>query len=415
VSVVFAALIVAAPIMLSGCTSVVFGSAVKAGGGPPPGAVDVELLDTGNYPTKPAPPLGAAGSEFNGKLIDASLMAEFVTGPWEVDPAFSKGLINTAMILKSAEALQRGQSKAVVDAVVANGAFIYGFDAVRKTEDDRILGNAVYRFRDPQAAADAAKIMGEAALKADDGTPPEPGKERVAVPIPGHPETLTASRQYVPYLETNPWTAVNSYTARGTYVLAQRAEGPADIDGTPLIAKAIDLQGPAIDKFQPTDPAKFAELPADPTGLIARMLPLAGDSKTVIQQKTFGQHATLLFQDDPVKATPLLAETGVDAFIKATTNVYRAKDAAGAARLVDQFAADVLGGSFDPPFRDAQGVNFMPASRCLEFPGGPKEYDPQRSFYCLAPVENYVIEVQSGQLRDAQQQVAAQYVMLLAK
>jgi hypothetical protein len=60
--------------------AVVDGSAVKAAGGPAPGTVDVALLDPGNYPTKPLPPRGVAGTPFEGKLLDAQRMADFVVG-----------------------------------------------------------------------------------------------------------------------------------------------------------------------------------------------------------------------------------------------------------------------------------------------------------------------------------------------
>jgi hypothetical protein len=53
----------------------------------------------------------------------------------------------------------------------------------------------------------------------------------------------------------------------------------------------------------------------------------------------------------------------------------------------------------------ADPVPALPGSRCLQFPQG---------FYCVASADRYAIEVQADQLRDAHQQVAAQYVMLTA-
>jgi len=75
--------------MVAGCSTVEHGNAVRASGGPPPGTVDVTLLDPGNYPTKPLAPMGAAGTPATGALLDAQRMADFVVGPWEVDPALA--------------------------------------------------------------------------------------------------------------------------------------------------------------------------------------------------------------------------------------------------------------------------------------------------------------------------------------
>jgi hypothetical protein len=74
-----------ASMLVAACTTVVDGVAAKAPGGPPPGAVDVALLDTGNYPTRPQPPLGKAGTRFRGGVIEAARMAGSVVGPWEID------------------------------------------------------------------------------------------------------------------------------------------------------------------------------------------------------------------------------------------------------------------------------------------------------------------------------------------
>jgi hypothetical protein len=71
--------------LVAACTTVVDGVAATAPGGPPPGAVDVALLNTGNYPTRPQPPLGKAGTRFRGGAIEAARMASSVVGPWEID------------------------------------------------------------------------------------------------------------------------------------------------------------------------------------------------------------------------------------------------------------------------------------------------------------------------------------------
>ena len=71
---------------VTGCTTVMSGAAVRDPG-VTPGAVDPALLNAANYPTHARPPLGAAGDSTIGALVEARRMADYMTGPWEVDPA----------------------------------------------------------------------------------------------------------------------------------------------------------------------------------------------------------------------------------------------------------------------------------------------------------------------------------------
>src|SRR5262245_29299492 len=55
------------------------------------GDVIVVLLNPGNHPTKPLPPLGSAGA--GGVTAEGRRMAGSVVGPWEVDSSLVKGFI----------------------------------------------------------------------------------------------------------------------------------------------------------------------------------------------------------------------------------------------------------------------------------------------------------------------------------
>lgn len=77
----------AAAVITASCTTAVSGDPRRAPGGPLPGAVDISLLDAGNYPVVPRPPLGTATNPTIGARLDAIRMADFVVGPWQVDPA----------------------------------------------------------------------------------------------------------------------------------------------------------------------------------------------------------------------------------------------------------------------------------------------------------------------------------------
>jgi hypothetical protein len=168
-----------------------------------------------------------------------------------------------------------------------------------------------------------------------------------------------------------------------------------------MVAKTIDLQGPTIDKFRATDPGEFADISLDPTGLLARTLPVPDKEATTIQNTTYEQRGALQFQSDPTRSAPLFTDTGTDLVAMAKTNVYQTKDSESAARIVDGFYTEL-----QPTSQPAKPVNNLPDSRCLQL--------KDKSFYCLGAADRYAIETSAANLLAAQQQVAAQYAMLLS-
>jgi hypothetical protein len=180
--------------------------------------------------------------------------------------------------------------------------------------------------------------------------------------------------------------------------LAQVADGVDTALG--LVAKTLDMQGPLIDKFRATDPSEFADISIDPTGLLARTLPVPEKDATVIQNTTYEQRGALQFQSDPARSAKLFADTGMDLVAMGKTNVYQTKDPGGAAKIVDGFFAEL-----QPTSQPADPVANLPGSRCLQL--------EDKTFYCLAAADKFAIETTSKNLLDARQQVAAQYAMLL--
>jgi hypothetical protein len=201
---------------------------------------------------------------------------------------------------------------------------------------------------------------------------------------------------------------VRAFTARGPYVLVQLAQATDSPDtAAALIAKTLDLQGPLIDQFTPTDAAKLAELPIDPTGLLARTLPVSPDDASVNQRTVYEPRGALQLQTDPPRAATLFAQAGMTYEASAATAVYEARDARdahGARVIADGFFAEVSAIG-----RPAAAVKQMPTSRCLDLSEGKVA-----NFYCLATADRYTIEAQAAQLLDAQQKAAAQYAMLTA-
>jgi hypothetical protein len=404
-----AALVMAMLAAAAGCAPGVPGTPVKAPGGPSPGAVDITLLATGNLPTTPAPALGNAGSPVEGALIEARRMADNVVGPWEVDPQLVTPTPVRAMVIKDAAGLALIEPDAVATAAAAHN-LINGFASDRLSLDQQRLTNAVVRFADPASAAAAAADMAAAALTTQQPT------AAPALAIPRHPGTRAVSAgagdQYP--------AAVFSYTPRGVYVLCQIAHA-TDIDtAIALIAKTLDLQGPLIDQFAPTDPAKFADLPADPTGLLARTmsapkLPEVNDSHPATSTNpkigVYQPHGALHLQDDPPNVFAAFSAAGVQMMSYNFTAVYRAADPGAARRLASDLANSVLQHQFSAqPFN---GVDFMPTSTCVQY-ARPDSTTAFR-YYCYAAADNFTIETHAADPVVAHWQLAAQYIMLLAK
>jgi hypothetical protein len=382
---------VSVALLSAACTTAVDGSAVKESGAPKAPTVDVSKLDVGPYPTQPSQPLGVTGDPLRGVLVEAQRMANNVVGPWEVDSTLTGWFGFGATVLQSAEALANIGPEPFAAAASQHG-FINGFASARTAEGQKILLNAVLRFADPGSAAAAATDFGDIAAKTGQGV------QRAQ--IPGHPDAQAAS-----YTQTEGtgkrWSAVRAFTAHGAYVFMQLAQAVDEMDpALGLVAKALDLQGPAIDQFRATDPSEFADISLDPAGLLARTLPVPDKEATTIQNTTYEQRGALQFQSDPSRSATLFSETGTDLVAMAKTNVYQTKDSESAARIVDGFYAEL-----QPTSQPAKPVNNLPDSRCLQL--------EDKSFYCLGVADRYAIETTSDTLLDAQQQVAAQYAMLL--
>ena len=136
-----------------GCSLAVPGAPVKPPGGPSPGTVDTNLLGSGNFPTAPAPPLGAAGSAPAGALIDARRMADNVVGPWEVDPSLVTPSPVRAIVLRDAGAVGLVEPAGVAAAAHAHN-FINGFASDRQGQAPLRLMNAALRGRLMHESAD---------------------------------------------------------------------------------------------------------------------------------------------------------------------------------------------------------------------------------------------------------------------
>ncbi|BBY81074.1 hypothetical protein H7I53_04480 [Mycolicibacterium pulveris] len=375
------------------CSTTVAGTPVKATGAQ--GALDFDQLDVGPFPTTPSKPLGVAGDPLRGMVIEAQRMANHVIGPWEVDPALTDWFGFGAMVLPKAQALGLiGPGE--LGMVVSRHNFINGFATARTEANKKLLLNAVLRFPDDDAAEAAATALGEAAMQQEGADGPAQ-----TTSVPRHPDAKANTYTTVDR-QAGKRYAVRSFAAHGPYVLMQLAQAPDSAEqAAELVAKTLDLQGPEIDRFRATAPSEFADISIDPTGLLARVIPVEAPDPMLTKNTTYERRGALHFQSDPTRSAKLFADTGTDLVAMAKASVYEAEDPAGAKAVVDEFYAEV-----SPTSKPANPVRNMPESRCMQL--------KDNSFYCLVTADEYAIEAAGPTLLTAQQLAAAQYIMLLS-
>lgn len=395
---------------LVGCNSTTSGLALPT---PEPSAttVNLSLLDPGRYPTTPQPPLGNAGSEPAGRLVEGRRMAGYVVGPWQADPALTGRLPNDVAVVENYDQL----GAAVLWPPIMAGAwslpFVVGFMSQRHTTPaagpQKSLRNAVLRFADPGSASAAAQGFFDQAMhmpRTRDVTPIVTEPER-AIPIPGH---LDAKGALLTFLEGNQtMQELNVATSHGPFVLIQVVRCAAGPDcQAQLAAHTLDIQLPLIDTFKPTDPAQFGTLPLDPTGLVARTLPLPADETTSTSGAAYDLPGALHFDDNPIKIGPALTAAGVDYVSINRTTIYQTKTPTTAQKLVQDYSDAVAA---NPAAQTAAGVPGLPQSRCTRLPGSGGLVPHH---WCLAAAGRYMIKTVARQLDTAHQQTAAQYRIL---
>jgi hypothetical protein len=403
-------------VALVGCSATVGGVAKKAADRADADGAIVALLDTGDYPTTAGRPFGRAGNPVTGEMLEAHRLAVNVVGPWQVDPAYRHvALMNTTSTSPLPEAKLLAQNNVLADPmpdVVAAHGYMTGFSSFRRASAKKLLLNAVLRFPDPDSAGAAARDMADKY--------PHPDVPPRSVPIERHPEAIAMLFDF-----PDGGVGAASFAAHGPYVLVQEVqiEDRYDAGAAPvLISLTLDQQIPLIDRFQPTDNAKLIDLPRDPTGqLLARTL-AAPDGSAPFMIGVWDPTAWVNFEDDPIKAAGLFKSAGVEAVAQQRTTVYQTHDAAGAAQLVKEFAADMRA---TEKAHQISGITGLPQAQCfarqnaaeiLGEPNSPLSFlRVAWPFKCVARTDRYTFTAFSANETDVKQQIAAQYRILAGK
>lgn len=372
-------------------------------------AVDPAALDTGDFPTSPSAPFGRATDE-NIIEIDGQRLAEFVTLPFEVDPALVANANPTVV-------LHPGQLSYLVSAdmreAVDRTGILYGYATAAETatldagEAPRELVHIVLRAATPEDARVLADDMYQAALDSADeydtpGTPWVPLDSRLdgARTVQGSFEGLAgemAIRQ--------------SFTAHGDYVIYDWASTSADdapwAEKTP--GRAVELQKPLIDRF-PATPTRtqnggvMPELPMmDQDDILIYAVPGEAGDAHGIDMAVYGPRGLAHGSTNPELTHRVLTEAGSEHNAVGRTIVYRAEDDEGAESILTALTGDLPNQGFAPSAAPAG----LPEASCLMRVTALGE-----QHLCYVSNGRYVGEAMADSAEEAGQLISAQYLIL---
>ena len=392
-------------LLLTACGSTVDGTATQTTAP----TVDPSALDPGSYPTTPRPPLGQAGTDDVGRFIEGRRMASYVVGPWQADPTLTRIGATSAKVVERRNQISQVIWPSMLTRFPAL-PLIVGFVSERTSStpgDTTLVRNAVLQYPFPETATKVAQGLTEGAMNiavVDNADGPVPSEPVRSVPIPGHPGVTGALMARPDGAKTVHELTVVS--ARGPNVLIQVIQFATPEREIELAGRILDLQVPLIDTFVPTEPAPLATLPRDPSGLLARTVPLKPGQGDSMSDADYDPAGALQLEDNPIQAAAAMQQAGVDTVAVSETTVYQARDGAAARQLAQSLGDDVVERQSTQPVAEVPG---LAGSRCV------RAADPNTRVarhWCVAVEDRYTFKAVARDLNNAHQQMAAQYLML---
>ncbi|MGZ9827830.1 DUF7373 family lipoprotein [Tsukamurella ocularis] len=349
--------------------------------------------DTGSYATAPRQ-LGAM-TEKMYIAAEAFRMVEIIPLASEVDAALRYSGRPSVGRIETTAKMAFGDGVGTAVAGMEVGAYTSADDTApgsTDTKSERSLVTGLFRFKDDAAARAAA------------GNPVIMSPDKVsgtAAPTAKTPETIPGYGDAKAYSTKTEYSSSRvGVMASGRYVLAAWTSGSTD-----LIKKFFDLQVKALAGFVPTPVDKFATLTRADEDLLRYTL--VEESPTV-WESTFSPRAfAALSSTDTPGSFASFTATGVDRIANAGSVVYRARDAAGASKLADDFIAE---NTRFYPTSTTSTVRGVPGGRCLSYPQYTGSKDKRT--YCVVTVGRYLAEVSDMQDARAKQALGASYLIL---
>ncbi|MGV9409154.1 DUF7373 family lipoprotein [Nocardia sp. NPDC003693] len=365
-----------------------------------PAPVDLGLLDTGSYNTKPQV-LAANNAAVMARQLEALRLADAVPLPREIDPALAHfadvGGPFTSVKSFDDESIFGWLNSSEFD--TNTPGLVGGFHSSAKTnEDDSIatwVTNSVMIFDSESSATAAAVALARSGFNKPEGSEPAASTRYPSARI------MWKSKSQ----------ALASWYAEGRYVintLVQNSENSAleFSDQAGLIAladKAISVTTERLKSFQPTPPDKLADLPFDPQGMLQlTLLRPKGDNLAAAFEGVLSASGALHRSADVDADRRLYEQSGVDFISYGAVQLSRARDAAAAESMLHQAWPDRFVHKIESP-------PGLPNAVCTKYKGPNIYIIP---FNCYVTNGRYLAASWSQQQQDAYQRISAQYAIL---
>lgn len=378
----------------SGCTQLTDGAAVRGSVTIGPEGVDLSALDPGDYPTTPAPPYGVAGSVEVGTAVEGARLADYVVLPTDVGSSLSQLDYTSTSLMSSPDDLATALTDHAVRPVeiadaAARHSFVVGFSSGRtQSNGPAKLTNAVLVFPDTSAASAAATDMAAASAA---GTP---------TPVAGHDGTLAFLAR------TDDLVTITALTPHDRYVLLQWVQLRASEDAATAVAVVLERQEPLIDEFTPTDPNALAQLPVDPSGVLARTIVFGAADKETVEDVAFGPVGAVHLEPRSVEMAGLYEQLHVDGVAMGQTSVYQSNRHDGGRLLSDALAESAVE---DFGYTPAADVPNLTAARCFS-----RAVDAGVRHYCVGMSSRWGFSAWSTDKTQLDQLMSAQFLILAA-
>ncbi|MEV6273862.1 hypothetical protein [Nocardia sp. NPDC051832] len=369
---------------------------------PGPVAIDVSILDSGNYPTIPRD-LDKLRLTRTGAFLESIRIGNAALLPFEIDGRYAfQRLVTparpvTSDLPPSIASLTRDEYRELAQGVVAG----WGASAERRPHSTLTssVETVIIRFSD---AAQAEKTVRLLADRQQANAPGEPAT------IPGFPNArakITAGKDYLDAWLTDDTTAL--------YV---HANDPMNepFDPAPFIEftqKFFKQQLEALRQYVPTPADQLASLPIDVDGMLSRTLPLEdtqmrnGVDTSALQPS----RAALHFTHFPARTSAAFTDAGVDLVADSASLVYRARDNDSATRLMAALIDQRLDG-----WTPADSPPNLPGAKCFETKN--KKLNLSRfAPTCFLVYDRMVATMTAPNVQQLHQKTAAQYKLLAHK
>ncbi|WP_439651169.1 DUF7373 family lipoprotein [Nocardia panacis] len=379
---------------------------LAACGSPPPEdpKVDLSQLEVGNYPTQPQV-LGKVHDKDQAYLVEAARLGSYVPLPSEIDRRLQYNSSHAGTVHPFTDPSASGLHNVVAASrdefnEDANG-FLFGF--INSGRSNRVtnlsfeLTAAVLTFSNDATATSAADALFKRDMARSHGAEPTILQK------------YTTARTYF----TPQFSWLTTFFATGQFVILSIIRDRAgeqirvnDLDTlTDLATRSLDITSDRLRDFVPTPPEKLLDLPADIDGMLGRAIP-ANINPTDVDgpPAVYDRHGALSISYQPLSDATLFDAAGVDRVAFNGSYIYRAKDAAGARTVANQYAnPGRVYRRIDPP-------KGLPMATCLEYRG---MVDTVIKYTCTVSVDRYAAAIRANQLRDAYQRISAQYAVLI--